>query len=110
MPEALWSVGLDDDIIWVIDADGNRSAAPLADLGAIVIETNDSGPWGADLWWIFDEPDGAMASFPEGATGEQEVIDYLMTLPGFDFDKHGQAVRSTENASFVVWKLKESRQ
>ena len=37
-----------------------------------MIETNDSGPFGADVWWLlFGADDRIAVAFPQGATGEQ---------------------------------------
>ncbi len=103
-PESLWSVAVNEAAIQVTDPDGLTCVAPFADLHVVLIETNDSGPWGADFWWILDGSSGVMAHWPEGATGEQAALNVLQALPGFDHDKLTQAIRSTSNASFIVWK------
>ncbi len=104
VPESLWTVSTCDEIVSVTDPEGTILFASLSELHAVIVATNDSGPWGADFWWILDGADGQMAAFPEGATGELELVQRLKSLPHFDFEKLGDAVRSTSNASFVVWK------
>ena len=58
----------------------------------MAISTNDSGPWGADFWWLLYGKDGELAcAFPEMATGDKEAADMLIALPGFDFEAFGHA-------------------
>ena len=43
----------------------------IADLGAVYVETNDTGPWGADVWWLLnDKSDRTKVAFPQMATGD----------------------------------------
>ena len=103
-PETLWVVTLSNERITVTDPDKEMLSVALSNLSAVAIETNDSGPWGADLWWLLFGPDRALAcTFPQGATGEQSAIDYLVTLPGFDHEEMIKAMSSTNNATFAVW-------
>ena len=103
-PESRWTVTSGDDRISVSDPDGEVRSIAMADLAAVMIETNDSGPWGTDFWWLLLAADRSLASaFPQGATGEKEAMERLMALPGFD---HGEMIRasaSTDNALFPVW-------
>jgi hypothetical protein len=104
-PEARWNVGIDAEVLRVIDADGNERAIPRTDVSAVAIETNDSGPWGADVWWLIFGPDRNVAcAYPQGATGEQATLDYLMALPGFDHAEMIKAMSSVGNAVFPVWR------
>jgi len=104
-PEALWTVAMETDGIRATDQTGDKMFVASSDLSSVAIETNDSGPWGADVWWFLFGPDGQLAcAFPQGATGEKEVIDYLMALPGFNNDELTRAMGSTDNAVFPVWR------
>ena len=77
----------------------------LAELNGVMIETNDSGPFGADVWWLlFGADDRVAVAFPQGAAGEQAAIDWLAGLPGFDHDAMIMAMGSTANAVFPVWR------
>lgn len=65
----------------------------------IIVETNDSGPWGVDLWWIVEGPTET-CSFPLGATGEEAAIFELKRrFEGFEV----RGMNSTSNARFVRW-------
>lgn len=106
-PESRWIVTIDETSVNVTDASGQTKSISKSDMRGVLIETNDSGPWGADLWWLwFGDDDRVACMFPQGATGEAEAIDYLMSLPAFDHQEMAAAMRSTDNAVFPVWKRK----
>jgi hypothetical protein len=103
--EALWTVSVDDSGFQGTDHKSEKMAVSLADLMGVAIETNDSGPWGADVWWLLFGADGKLAcAFPQGASGDEAVIDRLTRLPGFDHEKMMDAMCSTGNALFSVWR------
>ena len=95
---------MDDMQCVVIDPRGQAMNVAIADLMGIAIETNDSGPWGADVWWLLFGKDGKLAyAFPQGASGETAALDRLMKIPGFDYEEMIRAMVSTDNAVFPVW-------
>jgi hypothetical protein len=74
----------------------------VADLGAVYVETNDTGPWGADVWWLLNDRAGqTKVAFPQMATGEGAVLERLQLLPGFEV----RGMNSTENACFMCWPM-----
>src|SRR4051794_23331757 len=84
-PESSWNVSADELGFRATDQTGKTMFSPKDDLTLVAIATNDSGPWGADVWWLMYGADGRLAcGFPQGATGEKNVLDALMALPGFD--------------------------
>ncbi len=103
--ESDYVVSLIDDVIAVRCPDAQEHRVSISDLCGVIIETDDSGPWGADLWWVLLGADDRVAlAFPGGSTGEQIVIDRLMVLPGFNFEVMTRAMRSTDVAVFPVWR------
>ena len=73
--EASWIVAIEPAHIQVTDHEGHIEKLAKADLVGVAIETNDSGPWGADVWWLlFGTSDRLVCSFPQGATGESEAL------------------------------------
>jgi hypothetical protein len=105
MSEAAYIVGVEGEGISVADPNGEEKALPLAELSGVMIETNDSGPSGADVWWLlFGADDRIAVTFPQGATGEKAVIDWLIALPGFDHEAMIMAMGSTADAVFPVWR------
>ena len=91
--------------IRVTDLEGQTRIAMKSQLSGVAIETNDTGPWGADVWWLlFGPEDRLVASYPQGATGEESLLDYLIELPGFDHAEMIKAMSCAENAVFPVWR------
>jgi hypothetical protein len=72
----------------------------MADLGAVYVETNDSGPLGGDVWWLLNDKTGqTQVAFPQLATGEDVALARLRLLPGFEV----RGMNSSENAQFMCW-------
>jgi hypothetical protein len=72
----------------------------LEALGSVYVETNDSGPWGADVWWILNDRDGIIrVAYPQLATGEEAVLDRLQRFDDFRTD----GMNSAENEHFHCW-------
>lgn len=42
-------------------------------------------------------------TWPQGATGEEEVIARLTAMPGFNHRAMIAAMASTDNATFILW-------
>lgn len=83
--------------------DGSTESMAWDQVLRIAIETNDSGPWGADVWWLFESASGRCA-YPQGATGEEEILNMLpRRFPGFSDRQVIKAMGSTSNARFVCW-------
>lgn len=104
-PEGKWIVAIDDSRISVSDDSGQMRSVDKSDLSGVAVETNDRGPWGADVWWLlFDANDRMACAFPQGAKGENAAIDWLTALPSFDYGEMIKAMGSTDNAVFAVWR------
>src|SRR5690606_33913425 len=98
-PENLWTIETDDLALKCTDQTGKILSLAFTDLAAVAIETNDSGPWGADVWWLlFDKSENLGCAFPQGAKGEDQAVNRLTSLPGFDHQKMIEAMGSTDNA------------
>jgi hypothetical protein len=92
-----------DESVAVVTPEGRRHAVAIATLEEVAVETNDSGPWGADVWFVFRGPDGA-CPVPQGARGEDAMWDVFRRLPGFDHARVAEAMTGAQNATFVVWR------
>lgn len=69
------------------------------EVSRILVETNDSGPWGADVWWVL-EGGGGRCEFPQGATGESDALaEIKRRFPSFEV----KGMNSTSVAAFVCW-------
>src|SRR5688572_14639923 len=84
-PECRFIVTVDDTRIVCRRPSGHEESVAWADLETVIVETNDTGPPGADVWWILAGREGRGGCvIPQGATGERELLDALQRLPGFD--------------------------
>jgi hypothetical protein len=108
LPESRFVVEVTDTGIINHRPNGQVERVAFADLKAVIIETDDSGPWGADVWWFLvgNGPESGCV-YPNGATGEGEALQALQRLPGFDNEQLIQAMSSTDNARFLCWKAPE---
>ena len=103
-PECLFTVSVDDRTVSVKRPDGQLESLAVSELREVAIVTNDSGPWGADVWWhLAGAAAGTRCAFPGGATGEPKTIEFAHALPGFDAKAFIRAMGSTSNARFVCW-------
>src|SRR5258708_3406366 len=75
----------------------------FADLKQIAIQTTDEGPLVPDVWWIMIGENDSGCVFPQGATGEDAVLERLMKLPGFNFAALTEAMKSTRQERFSIW-------
>ena len=100
-PEAQFVVEVtaDDEIVCRAPNEAEQ-CIKMTDLAAVYVETNDDGPWEADVWWLLNDDTGqTKVAFPQSATGETEVLARLQRLPGFSI----LGMNSTENARFECW-------
>ena len=96
-------VRIDDDGIAATYPDDTELAIRWDEVRRIAIDTNDSGPWGADVWWVL-EGDSARCAYPLGAEGGGEALAaFQARFEGFAHDAVIQAMTCTENRRFVCW-------
>lgn len=104
-PESKWIVEFTDSGLRTIDYEGIEKSIEKTKIEKIIVETNDSGPWGTDVWWRILTKEGLL-SVPGGATGESEMLKKFQAFQEFDNEQLINAMSSTDNAEFVVWKNK----
>ena len=103
-PLAMWSVGIDGECIVTSDGLGTAKTLPISELRKVVVQTDDSGPWGADvLYFLFDGDTEPAAVFPLEAQGCQNFVAWLSTLTGYNDRELARAMGSTSVARFVVF-------
>lgn len=104
-PECLWKVQFDPEQLQCTDRDGDVTSLHWDCLSQIAIATNDLGPLFCDVIWQFyihpDEPD---LGIPMGATGLEQLIEYLIDWPAFNQQEYINAYRSTDNKLFICWR------
>jgi len=104
-PESLHVVTTDTAGVACRHPDGQVESIAWDDLDAVVVETNDTGPFGTDVLWLLVGKAGRGGCVvPQGATGERELLDALFRLPGFDSEQFIAAMACTEDRTFVCWR------
>lgn len=104
-PESQIKVRFDEEGVLCTRPGGAREFVSWRDLGAVIIETNDTGPFGTDVFWLLLGEGGKSGCvIPQGADGETELLDRLQKLPGFDSRAVIEAMSSTEDQRYLCWK------
>jgi len=92
-------VTADDEIICRAPHQAEQRIS-MSDLASVCVETNDSGPWGADVWWLLNDNAGrTRVAFPQLASGEDVALERLQQLRGFKM----RGMNSCDNARFKCW-------
>jgi hypothetical protein len=99
-PEERYTVTYDGGRFTATYPDETSASMMFGDITRVVIETNDTGPWGIDVWWILygRGPDDLLA-FPLGGNGYREAAEVLERLPGFQL----RGMNSVERKRFECW-------
>jgi hypothetical protein len=83
--------------------DGTILSIRWDEVQCVAIETNDSGPWGADVWWLI-EGNQSRCAYPGGANGDIDALKSMESrLTGFNDECVVQAMACTSNRRFVCW-------
>jgi hypothetical protein len=78
-------------------------------LSRIEVRTTEWGPFADDLFWVFEDVDGAILQIPASAEGADALFDAISALPGVAYDVLLTAMKSTDDANFVVWDNAQKR-
>ncbi len=102
-PLAQWSVRFDGDDIVTSDGQGDERKMALRDLTQVVVATDDSGPWGADVvFLLYSNEPHPTCLFPLEATGRDSFVAWLEAQPGYNDRELARAMGSTKVARFEV--------
>jgi hypothetical protein len=86
-----------------------RECVEWDEINEIGILTTDEGPFAPDFWLLLIG-DGKGVSVPQGAKRYEELYDRISRFPGFNYESVIKASVSTENARFICWKRKDTRE
>lgn len=101
-PESKWIVSIENEVIFLTDPNGNVLECAIGEIDKVVIETNNQGPFFPDVWWKIISKE-KMLLIPQGATGENELLNEMQNLPDFDNEKFIEAMSCTSNREFICW-------
>ena len=104
-PDANCVVTVDERGVSCTRPDGTLASVLWEDLQAVIIETTDAGPFTTDLFWILVGRESGCV-VPQGATGEDVLLEKLQAFSGFDTMAVIAAMGSTENQRFLCWQSK----
>jgi hypothetical protein len=74
------------------------------DIAAINIVTTNAGPWADDVFFCFQINDAEDLVVSMDTEGSEAVSEYIFDLEGLDEETFIQAMGSTSNQTFAVWK------
>ena len=107
-PACPWSVQVVDGIIRTSDGQGTTRELAVDDLRAVVVATDDSGPWGDDfVFLLYNERIDPVGLFPLEATGRADFVEWLSQQPGYSDSELHKASGSTSVARFNVYQRQE---
>ena len=102
-PEASFVVEVDDNEVRCTRPNGDIERVQWSDLKGVIIKTTDEGPLLPDVFLVLVGSQGGCV-IPQGAIGEDKLMDRLQKLPGFDNEAVIAAMTYTGNKEFLCWK------
>lgn len=104
-PKSAYKVWMTECHLATVDPGGKATHIAWEALQQVTIFTTSDGPWDEDVFWAFyterDEPALVLPSEVWSGDSLRSLVDHL---PGFDDEQLKQAVGSTTDAAFLVWK------
>ena len=101
-PESRFLVRLSDSEVVCEQPDGRVERVGWSDLQQVEVVTTGDGPFAPDVFWMLRGTSGGCA-VPQGATGDEELLERLQALPGFDYQAFIEAMSSASDRRFVCW-------
>jgi hypothetical protein len=96
-------VSVDDVEIRCQRPNGKTEIVSWAELQAVIIETNSEGPFAPDLYWILVGKNRGCV-IPAGAEGENQLLERLQKILGFDNEAVIAAMSCVEDQRFLCWR------
>ena len=104
-PLELWTVSVSADAIATSDGLGTSRSLAIEDLRRVVVATDDSGPWGADVvFLLYSGEEKPVGIFPLEAQGRDAFLDWLEVREGYDPEQLVRAMGSTDIARFTIYR------
>lgn len=98
---------IDETTIRCCFPNGTIQQMTWKELKAVVIETNDVGPFEEDVYFLlWSDSKENYCAIPQCADSTQTLITRLQELPEFDNEAVIKAMGCTSNRSFLCWEQK----
>jgi hypothetical protein len=102
-PRRRENVQVDDQGVIVVTDKGRDEVRWTAVSRARIITTS-AGPWGEDVWFVLEGPEGKGCIVPHDAVVRTKLLAEMNArLPGIDDRKVIEAMGSTSDRTFVIW-------
>jgi hypothetical protein len=109
--ETVCRVRLSEAAVVLIGPPDSARTLMRADLSAVVVETHMTGDHVTDVWWLlYGRPGEPALRIPQGSSGEEQLVEWLMALPGFHVEAMARAMRFRGNATFELWRASDAAQ
>jgi hypothetical protein len=82
---------------------GARESIRWSEVHRISVITTDEGPRLSDVFFAL-ENDRTRLLVPQDARGNEELVELLVSIEGFDLEAFARAMGSAENAELECWK------
>lgn len=102
--EEQYKVVMQDENLHCIHPEKPNESVAWKDITEIVIVTTDKGPHDPYIWIVLCTEKGEGCMFPLGAKNSRAVIEKILGFPGLKLNIWAEALKSTDNRRFVVWK------
>jgi hypothetical protein len=97
------NVQVDDNGVIVV-TDKGRDEVLWTDVKRVRIITTSAGPWGEDVWFVLEGPEGKGCVVPHDAVVRTKLLEEMQArLPGIDDRKVIEAMGSTSGNTFIIF-------
>jgi hypothetical protein len=103
IPESLYIVEVSDAGVSCSRPDQKVESVAWDDLQCVEIVNTDEGPFFPDVFWVLHGSESGCV-IPQGATGEEQLLERLQKLPGFDNEALIKAMSVTTNKRSLCWR------
>lgn len=97
-PESRWKIRIENNILYSEDWNGTKQEFDLTRISRIYVRATSEGPWFPDVW-IGLVGDSDTLEYPQGATGEEDFLNFTNKLEGFSWN----GMNSTNNDIHPCW-------
>lgn len=101
-PDAAVAVSFDEEMVYVQWPAKPMQTIAWPSLIGVAVETTDQGPFVEDVWWHLATKEKVI-TFPNGATGINEILSRLQNLPTFNNERLITAMTCAQNQMFILW-------